>query len=116
MSTNYYARVNLGGKHSIEITTELHIGKTGGGASFSGDWFQSFEDWRRFLEFNADKVTIINEYKAELTLEELVEIFESYDTENRRRQFDWIAENSPTNLRDYWLDGEGYTFSKGEFF
>jgi len=116
MSTNYYAHIKLGGTNSIETKLVLHIGKTGGGVSFSGDWFASAEDWKRYLSFNADKIDIIDENGVEWTVEDLFTRFEGFSYEQKRRQYDAIARDHSSMLYMYWLDGSGYTFSKGEFF
>ena len=116
MSTNYYARLALGGSNSAATTVSIHIGKTSGGAILSGDWFSSFKEWKNFLSYNADKVDIFDEYKTPLTFDELVERFEKYDSEERARQFNWLKENLPSSMSSHWLDEDGFTFSKGEFF
>jgi hypothetical protein len=115
MSTNYYAKVELGDRHSISTTLTMHIGKTGRGVSISGDWFRTFAEMKTFLEYNKDKVVIEDEYSVELSLDKLVEHFESFPYEKRRAQYDAVMSDYPTHSNDYWLDPEGYTFCTGYF-
>ena len=115
MSTNYYARIRLGDSKSIETTIKLHIGKTGRGTIVSGDWFPSFAEWKKFLEFNEDKTVIVDEYEQELTVEELVKRFENFDYAARRRQYDAVSEQHAEHLEHYWLDADGHTMCKGDF-
>lgn len=115
MSTNYYAEIKLAAG-STEITTKMHIGRTGRTVTLSGDWFQTFQDWVRFLEFNSDKITIRNEYDAELTLVELVDHLESFSPEARRNQFEFMNQNpASVGAGAYWVDKDNFTFMTGWF-
>lgn len=118
MSTNFYAQIELSGRHSISSTISLHIGKTGVGTILSGDWFQSFAAWKEFLTHNADKVEIKDEYGTIHSVEALVERFESYDAVQRGRQYNWLQTHPESigKASDHWLDADGFSFSKGEFF
>lgn len=119
MSTNFYAFIKLNQSETLEITQKLHIGKTGSGVSIQGDWFGSWADWKTFLIYNKDKVRIEDEYGTFITLQKLIERFEAYAPADRRRQYDWVMNDTrlgPDRMRNYSLDAEGYTISKGEWF
>lgn len=126
MSTNYYAIVRLPVMHdeNEDAIFRFHIGKTGSGASVNGTQFASFKAMVDYLRHT--DAQIVDEYREHLTLQELVKRFESYEPEQRRRQYDWVQEaatdySSPqqwwaeSHRSEYWLDGEGYSICKGAF-
>lgn len=127
MSTNYYAIVKLPTIHDEDEDRifRFHIGKTGGGTIVNGTQFASFAQLVQYLRHTDAK--IIDEYHAELALDELIKRFQDYSPEDRRRQYDWVltaARNSDDpqqrwakeNTEAYWVDDEGYTVHRGAFF
>lgn len=126
MSTNFYAIVRLPVMHDEDEDSifRFHIGKTGRGTSVNGNQFASFKAMVDYLRHTGAK--IIDEYRDILTLEELVERFESYEPIQRRSQYDWVNKVAQdyadpqqwwaeSHREEYWLDDEGYTICKGAF-
>lgn len=118
MSTNYYAIIKAGDRLINSSTMSLHIGKTTSGVSIAGDFFPSWRAWKEFLTNNKDndRVEIVDEYGATLTIEELSEKFESYAKMDRSRQHDFIAREHPDMSGNYSLDEDGFTVTNGGFF
>lgn len=119
MSTNFYAFIKLNQSETLEITQKLHIGKTGSSVIIQGDWFGSWDAWKAFLIYNKDKIRIEDEYSTPITLTQLIQRIEASSPEERRRQYDWVENDTrlgPDRMRNYSLDAAGYTISKGEWF
>lgn len=130
MGTNYYADWNPPGAENV--TVRLHIGKSL--TMFSGLVFPSWQDWKRFLIYNVvdDHVTtkwftgqgslvIVDEYGGRIDLAWFIEHVEATTQEQRRRQTQYMIDNSPVHgVVEYdpdvdWHDPEGFSFHRGEF-
>lgn len=113
MGTNYYAHWRPPGAETF--TLRLHICKSH--RMFNGSVFPSWQAWKTFLEHNVagtERVTIVDEYNAEILLSEFVARVEATAPDLRRRQYDWLVRNDyPTHLD--WLDDDGFSFHDGEF-
>jgi len=113
MSTNFYAKITIP-SDLMDVGLKIHLGKTGGGITLSGTWFRSWSTMKEFLEFNEDKLVILDEYGSELDLVELADRFENFDMAARRKQFDWLENNDSAGV-GHWLDADGFTFMQGWF-
>lgn len=126
MSTNYYALVRLPvmqDEHEDSVF-RFHIGKLGGGTSVNGAQFPSFKAMVEYLRYTGAQ--IIDEYHEMIPLDELVQRYEAYKPEHRRRQYDWVVDTAAdhsnpqqwwaeSHREQYWLDAEGYSMCKGAF-
>lgn len=110
MSKNWYAAIKVA---ADETTPEInfHIGKTGSNTvSVDGNLFASFAEMVDFLRYNESKTVITDEYGVTHTLAELEELFLSYSTADRGRQY--RAGGSEHNR----LDKDGFTVTTGVWF
>jgi len=122
MGTNYYAQPKgcPNACDHCEQRETVHIGKSGRmlqgyptGAAGDPTPILSWRDWKDWLPANS--VRIVDEYGREMTLEELVETFESSSREDRERQYRWVVEHGYGGRGMDWLDDSGFSFTSSEF-
>lgn len=108
MSTNYYFNIETGCKFCEDI--EIHIGKSSVGWKPIFEktrFYSSVEEIRGFYEENKEAITITNEYREELTFEELENGLINW---NKERKDVLVA-----NDNGIYRDKEGYIFTIKEF-
>ncbi len=108
MGTNYYVQFKTC-EHCHHVPTDLHIGKSSAGWTFSFHaipdlGLTSWEAWRYFL---VDE-NIVDEYGRHCYLIDFVSMVERKTTEARSHAKEYQSDN------DY-LDPEGHSFSDVEF-
>ena len=114
MGTNYYAEYD--GCHECQRADRIHIGKSGPILAAHDDpRIRSWADWKQWLRTRADLVT--DEYGTDMTVDQLISIFEATSFEERRRQYDWQQrqDRTPIIAYDSWLDADGFTMTPGEW-
>lgn len=82
---------------------EVHIGKSGRmlrGYKPDGYWgrvdvppIASWAEWKAYLRSDP-KMQVEDEYGKRMTVEELIEYFESTPMDLRRRQYDWVVDHA----------------------
>ena len=119
MGTNYYAQVHRC-KHCDHPRSEIHIGKSSAGWTFSfhaTDELRSWAQWREFL--GRPEVEIRDEYERPVGFGEFCDLVESKRHEKRNHAKLMIARDpqmGPLARSDgQFLDPEGHSFSEGEF-
>lgn len=126
MSTNYYHRTNI--CSCCDRYDETHIGKNTSGFEAVIDWdtddgrpvmvVSTWQEWKERLLAGGE---VYDEYGTRIPTDEFIAERESLSMDARRRQYDWMAANRPSEIswvpeRDHtWLDPEGFTFYGGEF-
>lgn len=98
----------------------LHIGKRSGGRKptfYQTKYWSSVEEILDFYNKNKDKVTIIDEYGTELTINELKEnlIYWNKDNPEAITPFDEGSGVDVYWIKNYYKDKEGYIFSSDIF-
>lgn len=118
MGTNYYwtdatPDCPTCGHHRAE---EIHIGKSSYGWEFSfhgTDEIRSWKDWLAILKGGGE---IVDEYGAPITFEDFRKVVEERSHPNGLlNHTDYCREMYPDYAKSLWKDGEGYSFSDGEF-
>ena len=121
MGTNYYVRHDAC-KHCGRGSDETHICKSM--TMFQGyedHWLvgpiRSWADWKRVLTEEMDASEVWDEYGRSQPTGEFIAEVEATDQSYRRRQFDWMAEHYPNDVRagSEWLDADGFSFTLSEF-
>lgn len=134
MGTNFYFRIKtninlnsidipIGGKikenilerlkWAIDEATEIHIGKRSCGwlpIFEQNEYYSSMKELKEFYLHNKENLLIVDEYNREYTLEQLdAEIFLwNKDNPEARSHIEYGS-------RYYYIDDEGYEFSKNNF-
>lgn len=99
-------------KWAFDEATEIHIGKRSGGwyPSFEKtEYYSSVKEIKKFYEDNRNHLEIVDEYDNRYSMEELQE-----------ELFDWNKDNNEARSHldlgcGYYLDDEGYEFTRNEF-
>ena len=119
MGTNYYAiepPCDAPCQH-CDQQSEWHICKSL--VSFEAHdvspWgrIESWGDWKRVI--TQHELTVRDEYGVEHAATEFIASVEATDPTARRRQYQWLVDHQYPLDRD-WLDADGYSFHRGEFF
>lgn len=120
MGTNYYAEWNLSprsdGPAALEVPAtklRLHICKSH--ASFQGRVFNSWSAWKNFLESNEWQITIRDEYGAVHEVRDFIRDAEEVPADRRAWHHRWLVDHHYP-LTDDWLDDDGFSFHRGEFY
>lgn len=112
MGTNYY--VDWAPPGSSTVSIQLHICKSLD--KFQGDMFGSWRQWKEWLTYQGERLTIVDEYSENHDLEEFIRDVEAVPMEARRRQTKWVMEHPEYGTDRDWWDADGYSFHRGEFF
>lgn len=122
MGTNYYA-VRNGCEHCHRGDDQLHIGKSSAGWSFS---FQAYcqvetwdekpiDSWERWQEvLQSDDVVIRDEYEEIVTFDELAALVAG-KIDEKLNHTTYMRVHHPQSAEGCTLDGDGYSFSTGDF-
>ena len=124
MGTNYYHRTNI--CTTCHRFDSVHIGKSSAGWTFSfhgerdqnpdynelGGVVASLDDWKRRIE-ELDGM-IYDEYGEAITVEKFLALVES-KRDSKLNHKTYCDELHPSFAGRNWLDGEGHSFSEGEF-
>lgn len=99
----------------------LHIGKSSSGwkpTFHKNNYWSSVEEIIDFYEKNKEKVSIVDEYDKELSIEELEDNLINWNKDNKEALTPFNKEKSGFNdywLKDYYLDKDGYVFTESNF-
>lgn len=146
MSTNYYLKPKIINKikkdleNSVDAENEvdnliiedlfskldgdtylLHIGKRSCGNKptfYKNIYWSSVEEIIDFYDKNKEKVSIIDEYDTELSLDELKDNLINWNKDNKNAKTPFDRDNSGFSedwLKHYYKDKEGYIFTDYDF-
>lgn len=73
---------------------------------------RSWAEWKDAIRLHG--LTIRDEYGVEHSAADFIRDVEATTRENRRRQYEWVVRHGSSKDRDY-LDGDGFSFYRGEF-
>lgn len=103
MGTNYYALPDVC-ECCDRPVGRIHIGKSGSmlRGYLPDDWsdakpdvpIASWADWKAYLRSDP-KMQLEDEYGQRMTVDELIDYFESTPLDRRRRQYDWMIKHGP---------------------
>lgn len=98
----------------------LHIGKRSGGRKptfHKTNYWSSVEEIIDYYDKNKEKVSIVDEYDTELSIEELKEnlIDWNKDNKNALTPFDKESGFNDYWLKNYYKDKDGYIFTTDNF-
>lgn len=118
MGTNYYVPQSRC-EHCGRGDADVHIGKNlvmfrAYRDDAPSPWgpIHSVEDWRRVLRDN--KFAVLDECGREYDVEDFIARIDATHVTERRRQYDWVRDNSPHSVGDF-LDDEQFSMTTTDF-
>ena len=119
MGSNYYAHWTPPGATSV--TVRLHICKSM--RSFSGLMFDSWAKWKDWLSYQAQdsrdgggSIRILDEGGRPYEIADFIAQVEATRPTERARQTTYVQHHHPREAEWDWLDADGFSFHRGEFF
>lgn len=126
MSTNMYIELSTG-----ESTANLHLCKMVGDriSTFAGDVFPTLAQWRQFVDWNASRIRLMDEYGLEYDAAEFFNDLGTGTLERDEAQLEYVRsaddgltlglvegplKPNPDDRSGWWLD-EGFLFTNAVF-